>query len=181
VQLPNQGSSPELGDSLWAELREAQLLTARNVINAGLAVTIDTGDPHNPHPPRKAEIGESLALWALGTAYGKKLVYSGPLYDSAQVAGNHMRIRFQPTGSGLEARGETLKGFAIAGPDRKFHRAEAHIEGEEVIVSSESVPHPVAVRYAWTDSPEGNLFNKEGLPASPFRTDDWPGASTGKR
>ncbi len=181
VQLPNQGSSPELGDSLWAELREAQLLTARNVTNTGLAVTIDTGDRHNLHPPRKAEIGERLALWALGTTYGKKLVYSGPLYDSAQVAGNHMRIRFQSTGSGLEARGETLKGFAIAGPDKKFHWAEAHIEGEGVIVSSESVPYPVAVRYAWADSPECNLFNKEGLPASPFRTDDWPGASTGKR
>ena len=181
VQLPNQGSSPELGDSLWAELREAQLLTAKRMANTGLAITIDTGDPHNLHPPRKAEVGERLALWALGTTYGKKLVYSGPLYDSAQVAGNQIRIRFQSTGSGLEARGETLKGFAIAGPDRKFHWAEAHIEGEAVIVSSETVPQPVAVRYAWADSPEGNLFNKEGLPASPFRTDDWPGASTGKR
>jgi hypothetical protein len=181
VQLPNQGSSPELGDSLWAELREAQLLTAKKVTKTGLAVTIDTGDPHNLHPPRKAEIGERLALWALGTTYGKKPVYSGPLYDSAQVAGDQMRIRFQSTGSGLEARGETLKGFAIAGPDRKFHWAEAHIEGETVIVSSENVPHPIAVRYAWADSPECSLFNKEGLPASPFRTDDWPGASTGKR
>jgi sialate O-acetylesterase len=181
VQLPNHGESPELGDSIWAELREAQLLTAKKVTNTGLAVTIDTGDPHNLHPPRKAEIGERLALWALGTTYGKKLVYSGPLYDSAQVAGDQMRIWFQSTGSGLEARGETVKGFAIAGSDRKFHWAEAHIEGETVIVSSESVPHPIAVRYAWADSPECNLFNKEGLPASPFRTDDWPGASTGKR
>jgi sialate O-acetylesterase len=181
VQLPNQGSSPELGDSLWAELREAQLLTAKRVANTGLAVTIDTGDPHNLHPPRKAEIGERLSLWALGTTYGKKRVYSGPLYDSVQVTGDQMRIRFQLMGSSLEARGETLKGFAIAGPDRKFHWAEAHIEGETVIVSSESVPHPVAVRYAWADSPERSLFNKEGLPASPFRTDDWPGASTGKR
>jgi sialate O-acetylesterase len=181
VQLPNQGSSPELGNSLWAELREAQLLTAKNVTNTGLAVTIDVGDPHNLHPPRKAEIGERLALWALGRTYGKKLVYSGPLYDSAQVAGNQIRIRFHSTGSGLEVRGESLKGFAIAGPDRKFHWAEAHIERETVVVTSESVPHPIAVRYAWADSPECNLFNKEGLPASPFRTDDWPGASTGKR
>jgi|HubBroStandDraft_4_1064222.scaffolds.fasta_scaffold00546_9 sialate O-acetylesterase len=181
VQLPNQGSSPELGDSLWAELREAQLLTAKKVTKTGLAVTIDTGDPHNLHPPRKAEIGERLALWALGTTYGKKIVYSGPLYDSSQVDGNHIRIHFQSTGSGLETRGEILKGFAIAGADRKFHWAEAHIEGESVIASSESVPHPVAVRYAWADSPECNLFNREGLPASPFRTDDWPGATTGKR
>jgi hypothetical protein len=102
-------------------------------------------------------------------------------YDSAHVDGNQIRIHFQSTGSGLETRGETLKGFAIAGADRKFHWAEAHIEGESVMASSESVPHPVAVRYAWADSPECNLFNKEGLPASPFRTDDWPGASTGKR
>jgi sialate O-acetylesterase len=139
------------------------------------------GDPRNLHPPRKAEIGERLARWALGTTYARKMVYSGPLYDSAQVEGNRMRVHFQSTGSGMEAQGETLRGFAIAGPDRKFHWAEARIEGEAVIVSSETVSHPVAVRYAWADSPECNLFNKEGLPASPFRTDDWPGASTGKR
>ena len=181
VQLPNQGSSPELGDSLWAELREAQLMTAKKVANTGLAVTIDTGDPHNLHPPRKAEVGERLALWALGTTYGKKIVYSGPIYDSAQVEGDRIRIHFQFTGSGLEGRGEILKGFAIAGPDRKFHWAKAQVEGETVIVSSQNVPHPVAVRYAWADSPQCNLFNKEGLPASPFRTDDWPGATTGKR
>lgn len=181
VQLPNQGSSPELGDSLWAELREAQLMTVEKVANTGLAVTIDTGDPHNLHPPRKAEVGERLALWALGTTYGNKIVYSGPIYDSAHVEGDRMRIHFQFTGSGLEAKGEILKGFAIAGPDRKFYWAKAQIEGETVIASSQSVAHPVAVRYAWADSPECNLFNKEGLPASPFRTDDWPGASTGKR
>jgi sialate O-acetylesterase len=181
VQLPNQGSSPELGDSLWAELREAQLMTIKKLANTGLAVTIDTGDPHNLHPPRKAEIGERLALWALGTTYGKKIVYSGPLYESAQAEGEKIRINFLFTGSGLEARGETLRGFAIAGPDRKFHWAEARIEGHVVIVSSTNVSHPVAVRYAWADSPECNLFNKEGLPASPFRTDDWPGVTKGKR
>jgi sialate O-acetylesterase len=181
VQLPNQGSSPELGDSIWAELREAQLLTAKNVPNTGLAVTIDVGEAANLHPPRKEEIGQRLALWALGTTYGKKIVYSGPLYESSKIEGHRFRIRFQQTGSGLEARGGELKGFAIAGQDRKFHWATASVEGDSVIVSSREVSVPLAVRYAWAGSPECNLYNKEGLPASPFRTDDWPGASFGKQ
>jgi sialate O-acetylesterase len=181
VQLPNLGSSPELGNSIWAELREAQFLTAKSVPNAGLAVTIDLGDPKNLHPPRKAEIGEWLALWALGTTYGKTIVYSGPLYDSMKIAGNTIRVRFKHVGDGLEARGEMLKGFAIAGADQKFHWAEAKIEGDEVVASSTDVPAPVALRYAWANSPECNLYNKNGLPASPFRTDDWTVESTGKK
>jgi sialate O-acetylesterase len=181
VQLPNQGSSPELGDSIWAELREAQLLTTKTVPNTGLAVTIDVGKAENLHPPRKAEIGERLALWALGTTYGKTIVYSGPLYESSRIEGQRIRIQFQQIGSGLEARGGELKGFAIAGKDRKFHWASASIEGNSILVASPNVSAPVAVRYAWAGSPECNLYNKEGLPASPFRTDDWPGASAGKR
>jgi sialate O-acetylesterase len=180
VQLPNLGSSPELGDSIWAELREAQLLTAKSVPNTGLAVTIDLGDAKNLHPPRKAEIGQRLALWALGTTYGRKIVYSGPLYDSMKIAGNAIRIHFRYPGSGLQARGDVLKGFAIAGGDGKFHWADAKIDGDEIVVSSPEVPAPVGVRYAWAGSPECNLYNKDGLPASPFRTDDWPGESAGK-
>jgi sialate O-acetylesterase len=181
VQLPNQGSSAELQDSIWAELREAQLLTERRVANTGLAVTIDVGDAKNLHPPRKEEVGERLALWALGTTYGKKVEYSGPLYDSMRVSGDEIRIRFTHAGKGLEARGERLRGFAVAGADRRFHWAEARIEGDTVIVSSKEVSAPAAVRYGWAESPECNLYNKEGLPASPFRTDDWPGATTDKR
>jgi len=181
VQLPNQGTSPELGDSIWAELREAQLLTVKTVRNTGLAVTIDVGDPKNLHPPRKAEIGERLALWALGTTYGKKIVYSGPLYESMEIRGDEAHIRFTQVGDGLDSRGETLKGFAIAGEDRKFHWADARIEGDEVVVASPEVRAPVAVRYAWANSPECNLYNENGLPASPFRTDNWPGASFDKR
>jgi sialate O-acetylesterase len=180
VQLPNQGESPELGDSIWAELREAQLLTAQTVPNTGLAVSIDVGDPRNLHPPRKAEIGERLALWALGTTYGKNIVYSGPLYDSFHVESNRIRIHFKFTGSGLRPQGQQLNGFSIAGSDRKFHWAKAEIDGNDVIVSSEDVPAPVGVRFAWADSPDCNLFNAEGLPASPFRTDDWPRASPQK-
>jgi len=181
VQLPNQGSSPELGDSIWAELREAQLFTQRSVPNTGLAVTIDVGEAKNLHPPRKAEIGQRLALWALGTTYGKKIEYSGPLYGSMKISGHEIRINFTHTGAGLEARGGQLKGFAIAGAGGKFHWADARIEHDTVIVSSSEVSAPVAVRYAWAGSPECNLYNKEGLPASPFRTDDWPGATQEKR
>jgi sialate O-acetylesterase len=181
VQLPNHGESPELGDSIWAELREAQLLTAKTVPNTGLVVTIDVGDPHNLHPPRKAEIGQRLAVWALGTTYGEKIVYSGPIYDSMQIVGGEIKIHFLHNGAGLEARDGSLKGFSIAGSDRKFHWANARIEGESVVVSSPDVMSPVAVRYAWAGSPECNLYNKEGLPASPFRTDDWPIASSGNK
>lgn len=181
VQLPNYGTSPELGDSIWAELRAAQLATVKSVPNTGLAVTIDVGDPKNLHPPRKAEIGQRLALWALGTTYGRKIVYSGPLYDSMKIVDNEIRISFRLLGAGLEARGDALKGFAVAGADRKFHWAQARIDGAEVVVSSADVSAPVAVRYAWGNSPDCNLYNKDGLPASPFRTDDWPGASFGKQ
>ena len=182
VQLPNQGTSPELGESIWAEMREAQLLTVKRVPDTGLAVTIDVGEENNLHPPRKAEVGERLALWALGTTYGQHIEYSGPLYQSTQIKGNRVQIRFTHTGTGLEAKGgDELKGFSIAGADKKFHWASAQISGDTVIVSSPDVPAPVAVRYAWANSPPCNLYNHDGLPASPFRTDDWPGASDGKR
>jgi sialate O-acetylesterase len=176
VQLPNHGAIPnQPAESAWAELREAQLLTLNRLPGTGLAVTIDVGDPKDVHPHRKAEVGRRLALWALGTTYKQPIVYSGPLYQSMAVEGSKIRVRFTNTGSGLEARDGVLRGFAVADADRKFHWASAVIEGGSVLVSSPEVVAPVAVRYAWADSPECNLFNAEGLPASPFRTDDWPG------
>jgi len=177
VQLPNHGAiREEPSESAWAELREAQFLTAQQVPNTGIAVTIDVGDPEDVHPHRKAEVGQRLALWALGRTYKKPIVYSGPFYQSMAVEANKIRIRFTDIGEGLEASGSgQLLGFAIAGADRHFHWADATIEGVSVVVSSPEVSAPVAVRYAWGDSPRCNLFNKEGLPASPFRTDDWPG------
>ena len=181
VQLPNQGYSPEFGDSWWAELREAQLFTLKSVPNAGLAVTIDVGESANLHPPRKEEIGSRLALWALGATYGKKLEYSGPLYDGMKIENGEVRISFSHIDGGLDAHGDSVQGFTIAGTDKKFHRATARIEGNSVVVSSPDVPAPAAVRYAWADSPDCNLFNKDGLPASPFRTDDWPGATFSNR
>ncbi len=181
VQLPNHGAIPdEPGESAWAELREAQLMTVEKVPHTGLAVTIDVGDPNDLHPHRKMEVGDRLALWALGTTYKQPIEYSGPLYKSMQIEGSEVRLRFTHVGSRLEVHGNSeLKGFAIAGADRKFHWANARIDGDSVVVASNDVPHPVAVRYAWGDSPLCNLFNKDGLPASPFRTDDWPGITAG--
>jgi len=142
-------------------------------------VTIDVGEANNVHPHKKAEVAQRLALWALGTTYHKDLVYSGPLYDSQKIEGNRIRIRFKHTGSGLAAHGEALRGFAIAGADKVYHWADATIEGDSVVVSSPAVPAPLAVRYAWADDPDCNLYNREGLPASPFRTDDWPLSTAG--
>ena len=182
VQLPNHGAIPEQpADSAWAELREAQFLTATKLHDVGLAVTIDVGDPGDVHPHRKAEVGDRLALWALGETYHEPITYSGPLYESMLVEGNAIRVQFSNIGSGLLAKdGVALQGFAIAGRDRKFHWASASIDKNSIIVSSHEVQDPIAVRYAWADSPECNLFNREGLPASPFRTDDWPGLTETK-
>jgi sialate O-acetylesterase len=139
-----------------------------------MAVIIDIGDAKDIHPKNKQDVGKRLALWAQSQVYGKDVVYSGPLYDSMKVEGGQVRIAFKHTGSGLEAKGEKLAGFSVAGEDRKFVWAQAKIDGKDVLVSCPEVSKPVAVRYAWADNPECNLYNKEGLPASPFRTDDWP-------
>jgi sialate O-acetylesterase len=161
---------------LWAELREAQLLTTKSVPDTAIAVTIDVGDPQDLHPHRKAEVGARLALLALGKTYHEPIVYSGPIYQSMKVEGSHIRIRFTDIGSGLAA-GATgrVNGFAISGADRHFRWADAVIQGDTVVVSSPEIQQPVAVRYAWGDSPNCDLHNEEGLPASPFRTDGWPG------
>jgi sialate O-acetylesterase len=177
VQLPNHGATPDQpSESAWAELREAEFMTAQRVEKTGLAVTIDVGDPKDVHPHRKLEVGQRLALWAEGNTYKQPIEYSGPLYESMKTVGSEIHVRFTHVGAGLEAHsGKELRGFAVAGADRQFHWAKARIEGDGVVVSSPDVPAPVAVRYAWADSPLCNLFNKDGLPASPFRTDDWPG------
>jgi sialate O-acetylesterase len=111
----------------------------------------------------------------LGTTYAEDVVYSGPLYDAMKLENGRIRISFKHLGGGLEARRGTLRGFAVAGADKRFHWAEAIIDGDTVVVSSPAVPDPVAVRYAWGGNPDCNLYNRNGLPASPFRTDDWPG------
>jgi sialate O-acetylesterase len=179
--LPNFGEKrTEPNGSEWAELREAQFMALR-LPNTGLAVTIDLGEAGNVHPHKKAEVGRRLALWALGTSYAQSIVYSGPLYESMQVEGNQIRVHFKDVGSGLEAHGTELRGFAVAGADKVFHWADARIDGETAIVSSSLVATPVAVRYGWAGNPDCNLYNQEGLPASPFRSDDWPGITVDKK
>ncbi len=182
VQLANwRAGRPEPTESDWAELREAQLMTL-SAPNTGMAVTIDIGDANDIHPKNKQDVGRRLALWALAKTYGKDIEHSGPLYQLMAVESNKAILHFDHVGSGLVAGGGgPLKGFAIAGLDKKFVWADAKIKGDTVIVSSDKVTEPVAVRYGWADNPVCNLYNKEGLPASPFRTDDWPGVTAGRR
>ena len=161
-------------ESDWAELREAQLLSTKRLPNVGMAVITDVGDKDDIHPAKKGPVGERLARAARGIAYGEKVVYSGPIYRAMRIERDKAYIAFDHVGRGLIAKDGELKGFAIAGEDRKFVWAKAEIQGNEVIVSSPEVPHPVAVRFGWADYPVVNLFNKEGLPASPFRTDNFP-------
>ena len=171
VQLANNGrkqTKPVEGG--WAEIREAQMM-ALTLPNTAMAVITDTSSDGNMHPPEKLPVGHRLALAALATAYGQKIEFSGPLYDSMQVEGNAIRLKFTHVGGGLEAKGGKLEGFAIAGADSKWVWADAKIEGETVLVSSPEVAHPVAVRYGWASNPIVTLYNKAGLPASPFRTD----------
>jgi sialate O-acetylesterase len=166
-----------------AELWDAQLKTLSASPNTGMAVTTDITTIGDIHPPNKQDVGLRLALWALGTTYGKQdLVYSGPLYDSMAVEDSKIRITFKHVGGGLVAHGDKpLSHFQIAGEDQKFVPAEAKIDGETIVVSSPDVPKPVAVRFAWDDIAEPNLLNKAGLPASPFRTDSFPMVTAGKK
>jgi sialate O-acetylesterase len=184
------------GESGWAELREAQSM-ALKLPNTGQAVTIDVGETGNLHPRNKKDVGERLALIALARDYGKAIPFSGPVYDSIKVESGKAILSFQHTDGGLTAKplpqtdavnsltNETaplvrnspnsqLEGFAICGEDRKWVWADAKIDGNNVIVWSDKVPSPAAVRYAWADNPTCNLTNGPGLPASPFRTDDFP-------
>jgi sialate O-acetylesterase len=175
VQLTSwRAVKPNPSESDCAELREAQLMTLA-VPNVGMAVIVDIGEANNIHPKNKQDVGKRLALWALAKTYGKNIEYSGPLYKYMEINGNKAILHFDHVGGGLVAHGEHLNGFAIAGVDKKFVWAEAKIEGDTIVVSSDKVAEPAAVRYAWADNPVCNLYNKAGLPASPFRTDTWPG------
>ncbi|GAT63408.1 sialate O-acetylesterase [Paludibacter jiangxiensis] len=159
----------------WAYLRETQLKTLSAVPNTGMAVSIDIGEWNDIHPVNKKDLGARLALAARKVAYGEnKIVYLGPIYRTLKIAGNQVILSFTNTGSGMVARnGKTLNCFEVCGKDGNYLPAEAHIVGNSVIVSSSKVSQPVAVRYAWSNNPEGaNLYNKEGLPASPFRTSE---------
>ena len=178
VQLANyMQAKDEPGNSAWAELREAQLMTL-DLPDTGMAVIIDIGEADNIHPKNKQDVGKRLAMWALARTYKRNVVCSGPLYKSMDTKDNKIILHFDHIGGGLAAKdGGPLKGFAIAGQDQRFVWADARIEGDTVVVSSDKVAEPVAVRYAWADNPVCSLYNKAGLPASPFRTDTWPGVT----
>ena len=162
------------GDSDWAELREAQWLATRNLKKVGMAVITDVGDKDDIHPTKKEPVGARLALLARKIAYKEKIVADGPAYRSVKFKDGKAILSFDSVDGGLEARGGELTGFAVAGADRKFVWAKAVIEGDKIVVSSPEVAEPASVRFGWADFPVVNLFNKQGLPATPFRTDNWP-------
>ncbi len=164
----------------WAELREAQLLATQKLKNVGMAVITDVGDLYDIHPRDKTTVGNRLALAARGQTYGQKIVHSGPVYKEMKVDGDSIVLSFDNLGGGLLGRYGILNGFQICGEDKEFYPAKAVIKGENVVVSSPKVAKPVAVRFGWSNYPVVNLFNKQldgkglGLPATPFRTDDFP-------
>ncbi len=186
VQLAGYGALQKRpSEGGWAFLREAQLKTLA-LPNTGMATAVDIGDPNNIHPRDKFDVGQRLALAARRVAYGENLVSSGPIYDEMTVVNGTIQLTFKEIGGGLAIgtppwtptgppppAASELAGFAISGDDRKWVWAKAKIEGNTVVVSADGVASPVAVRYDWAGCPIGNLYNKEGLPASPFRTDAW--------
>lgn len=173
VQLSNfMAARQSPGDSLWAELREAQRLASMQIPNSGLAVTIDAGETDDIHPKDKETVGNRLAGLALAKVYRREITCSGPIFTSFSIEGDEMRLHFEHA-EGLRARGPLL-GFALAGEDRNFRWGEARIDGSTVVVRHPQIPEPHAVRYAWQDNPPSPLENSTGLPASPFRTDSWP-------
>jgi sialate O-acetylesterase len=185
VQLSTFGSAAANSNngSNWAELREAQAMTL-SLPHTGMAVTTDIGDPKDIHPKNKQDVGKRLAYIALHDVYEKPGEYTGPMYQSMSKVGDRIDISFTHTGSGWLVKDKYgyIKGFEIAGADKKFHFAKALINGSKITVWCDEVPQPVAVRYNWADdASEGNLFNKEMLPAAPFRTDNWDGVTIKNR
>lgn len=188
VQLPNYAQPPRVprGAGSFAEIRESQMVAVRGASEAGpagLIVTIDIGNPTDIHPQNKWDVGDRLARWALAEVYGRDVVPGGPMFTGHEIVGDKVYLNFDSVGSGLATRdGGPLRGFIIAGPDQKFRWAVAEVEGDRIVVSEAKVPSPQAVRYAWEEDPWwANLVNAEGLPASPFRTDNWEGITAGAR
>ncbi len=181
VQLANfQKAEEEPVESNWAELREAQSMTLNNTPNTGMAVIIDIGDADDIHPTNKQDVGNRLAMSALSKVYNKEYAAS-PTYESMKVKKNVVYVKFNEIGKGLIVKSKYgyVNGFAVAGVDKKFHWAKAYIkDNNTVVVESDAVASPVAVRYAWANNPDDvNLYNSAGLPVDPFRTDDWPGVT----
>ena len=172
VQLPNWNNDGDHRGNSWAFFREGHANILK-VPNTGMAVTIDIGEPNNIHPKNKQEAGRRIALLVLAKTYQKNIICHGPEFSESERNGAEIKIHFSHTDGGLAAHDGALKGFAIAGADKKWHTADARIDGAAVIVSSQEVSQPIAVRYDWANNPDGNLYNGADLPAMPFRTDDW--------
>jgi sialate O-acetylesterase len=186
VQLPSyRQPTTEPTDSAWSQVRDAQFRAFKSTAHTGLISTIDIGERNNIHPKDKKDVGERLARWAMAEAYGKDVTPSGPVFREAKVEGDKVILSFDDVGQRLKVRGgnEKLAEFAIAGADRQWHWADAKIVGKDQVAgSSPQVPQPKAVRYAWNSFPRNpNLTNDTDIPAAPFRTDDWPGPTDGKR
>jgi len=182
VQLANfMERQDQPGSSNWAELRDAQLKTL-SLPNTGMSVTIDAGEALDIHPKNKQDVGKRLGLIALAKTYGYKIPYSGPMLQSYKIANQEVNLDFKFIDGGLKTRdGKEVKGFAVAGADQRFYWAKATIKANQIIISAPEVPNPVAVRYAWADNPDCNLYNGAGLPASPFRTDNWKESTYGNK
>lgn len=179
VQLADfLAEQPNPGESAWAELREAQTMTL-SLPKTGQAVIVDVGEGKDIHPKNKLEVGLRLARWALANDYGIKVPFQSPTYKNMEVQGDKVVVKFDHVGTGLNTFDVAeARGFAVAGEDKKWHWAKGTVTGNDTVtVSCPEVPAPVAVRYAWADNPVCNLFSKEGLPATPFRSDDWPGVT----
>lgn len=183
VQLANyEAESPEPGQSTWAELREAQSMTL-SLPNTGMATAIDVGEANDIHPKNKEAVGIRLGLAALKVAYGKSVVHSGPTFKSMKLENGKALIEFENVGSGIITKDKYgyVRGFQVAGADKKFYWAKAYLDGSRVVVNCPEVKEPIAVRYAWDNNPGPlDLYNREGLPAVPFRTDNWEGVTAGK-
>jgi sialate O-acetylesterase len=181
VQLADfMAEKPEPADSAWAELREAQTMTMDKLPKTGEAVIIDIGEGKDIHPRNKLDVGKRLARWALARDYGIDIPYQSPLYSSMEKQGNKIVVSFKNNPELTTFDVPEPRGFAIAGSDRKFVWAKAKIVGNKIEVWADEVADPVAVRYAWADNPVCNVYGKDGLPLTPFRTDDWPGVTAGK-
>jgi sialate O-acetylesterase len=182
VQLaPFKDISPEPQESDWAELREAQLMTVQTTPKVGMAVITDVGEEKDIHPQKKEPVGARLAIAARAIAYGEKIEPIGPVFDKMTVKDGKAVLTFTHLGGGLVAKDGELKGFTIAGDDKKFVNALAKVDGDTVVVSSDKVAKPAAVRFGWANFPVVNLWSKAGLPATPFRTDSWPAVTDGKK
>ena len=185
VQLADfKDEKPEPAESDWAELREAQTMTLDRLPKTGEAVIIDIGEGKDIHPRNKEDVGERLARWALANDYGVQIDHASPRYDHFEVQGNKAIVTFRHFGEGLMVFDvPEIRGFALAGKDRKWHVAQAKVisPNHQVEVTCEAVPEPIAVRYAWADNPMVNLYSSSGLPVTPFRTDDWPGVTANNK